>query len=85
MDMELRDIYDSEGKLTGRLHQPGTPLEEGEFCLATSVTMYDGSGRIFCTLRGPEKTLAPNTWESPGGHVLAGETSRQGAVREFLE
>lgn len=83
--MELLDIYDSEGKPTGRLHQRGTPLGAGEFCLATAITIYDSSGRIFCTLRSPEKKLAPNMWESPGGSVMAGETSRQGAVRELLE
>lgn len=83
--MELLDIYDADGRPTGRIHQRGTPFETGEFGLATVVVIYDSRGRIFCTRRSPEKKLAPNMWESPGGSVLAGETGPQGAVRELRE
>lgn len=83
--MELLDIYDADGRPTGRVHQRGTPLGDGEFCLATMVVIYDSRGRIFCTLRSPEKKFAPNMWESPGGSVLAGEDGPRGAVRELRE
>lgn len=82
---ELLDIYDREGNPTGRTCRRGTALAAGKFCLVVAITIYDGQGRILCTLRSPEKPGAPNTWESPGGSVLAGETSRQGAVRELME
>ena len=83
--MEILDIYDSNGNPTGRTHQRYTPLGPGEFCLAAAVIIYNSAGEILCTLRSPDKKLAPNQWESPGGSVLAGETSREGAVRELWE
>lgn len=82
---ELLDIYDQEGNRTGRTQWRGRALAPGEFCLVAAITIYNSSGQILCTLRSPEKTGAPNTWESPGGSVLAGETSREGAVRELFE
>lgn len=82
---ERLDIYDREGNPTGHTCRRGAPLAPGEFCLVAAITIYDGQGRILCTLRSPEKPGAPNTWESPGGSVLAGETSRQGALRELRE
>ena len=40
---------------------------------------------ILVTLRHPAKETYANCWENTGGSVLAGETSRQGAVRELKE
>lgn len=82
---ELVDVYDSCGNRTGRIHRRGNPMAPGEFCLVAAITIFDSRGRILCTLRSPEKIGAPNTWESPGGSIRAGESSRQGAVRELLE
>ncbi len=83
--MEILDIYDAQGRLTGRTHQRNTPLEAGEFCLAAVVVIYNRRGQILCTLRSPEKEVLPNTWECPGGSALAGETSLEGALRELRE
>lgn len=83
--VELLDIYDASGGLTSRFHRRGTDLRPGEFCLATAVVIYNGAGQILCTLRSPEKKVLPNTWESPGGSVLAGESSVAGALRELWE
>lgn len=82
---ELVDVYDSDGNRTGRIHRRGSPMAPGEFCLAAAITIFDRRGRVLCTLRSPEKAGAPNTWESPGGSIRAGEDSRQGAVRELWE
>ena len=82
---ELLDIYDSQGSPTGRVHRRGTDLLPGEFCLATGIIIFNSAREILCTLRSPEKKVLPNTWECPGGSVLAGETSPQGAVRELQE
>ena len=82
---ELLDIYDAQGNRTGRLHWRGTELSSGEFCLAAAVVIYNQWRQVLCSLRSPEKKVLPNTWECPGGSALAGETSRQGAVRELRE
>lgn len=83
--MELWDVYDREGNRTGRTHPRGTPLAPGDYHLAVTVTVVNSRGEVLLTRRSLEKTLMPGVWECPGGGVLAGETSREGAARELLE
>lgn len=86
--MELWDIYDKDGNLTGRTisrKEGGRSMPEGDYHLAVTVVVVNSSGEMFCTHRSPEKPLFPGMWENTGGSVLAGETSIQGAVRELKE
>ncbi len=83
--MELWDIYDENGLTTGRTHPRGAPQKPGEYHLVCTVILFNEKGDLLCTHRSPEKTLAPNMWESPGGGVLAGEDSLSGAIREIGE
>lgn len=83
--MELVDIYDSQRRLTGRVHRRGTPLRKGDRILMVCVWVSDGAGRLLLTLRAPEKTASPNAWENSGGAALSGETSVQAIVRELRE
>ncbi len=86
--MELWDIYDENGNLTGRTTprmEGGASMPEGEYHLAVTVVTVNSRGEIFCTRRSPEKPLFPGMWENTGGSVLAGETSLQGAIRELKE
>ena len=82
--MELNDIYDQDRRLTGRVHQRGTPWKKGDYGLIVCVWVYDGEGRLLLTRRAPEKTAA-GTWENSGGAAQAGETSRQAVARELWE
>ncbi len=86
--MEMWDIYDKDGNLTGRTISRmtgGRSMPAGSYHLAVTVVIVNGRGEIFCTHRSPEKPLFPGMWENTGGSVLAGETSLQGAVRELKE
>ncbi len=86
--MELWDIYDENGNLTGRTAPRmvgGASMPEGEYHLAVTVVTVNSSGEIFCTRRSQEKPLFPGMWENTGGSVLAGENSLQGALRELQE
>lgn len=83
--MELWDIYDENCKPTGRTHERGTPQAPGEYHLAVSVVAVNSRGEVLCTLRSMDKPNMPGVWESPGGGVLAGETSLEAAVRELFE
>ncbi len=86
--MELWDIYDKDGNLTGRTiprMTGGKSMPEGDYHLAVTVVILNGKKEMFCTHRSPEKALFPGMWENTGGSVLAGETSLQGAVRELKE
>ena len=82
--MELNDIYDQNRNLTGRVHCRGSRWKAGEYGLVVCVWVYDGKGNLLLTRRAPGKSFA-GTWENSGGAAKAGETSRQGAEREFLE
>lgn len=42
-------------------------------------------GKILLLLRGEGAGFKPHHWGPPGGHVEAGETPKQGAIRETLE
>ncbi len=86
--MELWDVYDRDGNLTGRTilrRERGALLAEGEYHLVVTMVIINSTGEMFCTHRSPEKALFPGMWENTGGSVLAGETSLQGAVRELKE
>lgn len=83
--MELWDIYDENCEPTGRVHERGAPQAPGEYHLAVTVTVVNSAGEVLCTLRSKDKPNMPGVWESPGGGVLAGETSLTAAVRELFE
>ena len=83
--MELWDIYDENGELTGRTLERGGVQAPGDYHLAVTVTVGNSRGEVLCTLRSMEKSVYPGVWENPGGGVLSGETSLSAAVRELLE
>ena len=84
--MELVDLYDENriplGK-TGERHEKHAP---GEYRTVVHVCVFDRRGRLLIQQRTLEKVIWPGMWDvSVGGGVDAGETSRQGAEREFRE
>lgn len=83
--MELWDIYNENGELTGRTLERGGVQALGDYHLAVTVTVVNSRGEVLCTLRSMEKSVYPGVWENPGGGVLSGETSLSAAVRELLE
>ena len=83
--MEFWDVYDENRQPLGRLHRRGDPAVPGEYYLGADVWVINSKGEILLTLRAPEKRDWPNLWENTAGSVLAGETSRTGAVRELRE
>ena len=82
--MEFNDIYDSERRLTGRVHRRGAPWKQGEYGLVVCVWVHDGRGNLLMTRRAPGKSFA-GTWENSGGAAQAGEDSRSAIVRELWE
>jgi len=82
---ELWDIYNSGRNKTGRLHERDAPLAVGDYHLVVHVWIRNSRGEWLMDKRAPEKTLAPNIWETTGGSALAGETSLEAALRETRE
>lgn len=81
---ELWDLYDREGNPTGRTHRRGALLGEGEYHRVIHCWLKNSRGEYLLTKRDACKSFA-GMWESPGGSVLAGETSLEAAVREIGE
>jgi isopentenyldiphosphate isomerase len=84
--MELVDLYDENRASLRRTAERGGPMSPGEYRMVVHVCVFDHRGRLLVQQRAPEKFIWPGLWDvSVGGGVDAGETSRQGAEREFRE
>lgn len=84
--MELVDLYDENRLPLGKTAERNGPKGPGEYRMVVHVCVFDSRGRLLIQRRAPEKFIFPNLWDvSVGGGVDAGETSRQGAEREFRE
>lgn len=84
--MELVDLYDEDRVPLGRTAERSAPKGRGEYRTVVHVCVFDSRGWLLIQQRAPEKFIWPGLWDvSVGGGVDAGETSRQGAEREFRE
>ena len=81
---ELWDVYDAEGKLTGKTHLRREPLSPEEYHLCVHVWTRNAKGEFLLTKRSENKSM-PGLWESTGGSVTAGEDSFTAAIREVWE
>lgn len=80
--MELWDLFDENRRFLYKQHNRQEPLAPGHYHVVVVVCVVNSKEEILVTLRHPAKETYANCWENTGGSVLAGETSRQGAVRE---
>lgn len=83
--MEYFDLIDEHRRPLGRTLPRGAELGPGEYHTVAAVWTVNRAGRILLTLRDSHKPYFPGLWENTGGAVLAGETSREAAVRELFE
>lgn len=83
--MEHWDLFDGARNPLGKTRLRGTPGTPGEYHIVVSIWTVNSHGNILLTLRDSAKESYPNCWENTGGSALAGETSRQAAVRELEE
>lgn len=82
--MEIWDIYDGNRRKTGRTAICGEELKAGEYHLVVHVWVMNAKGEFLLTKRSPDKSF-PGMWECTGGSALAGEDSREAALREVRE
>lgn len=84
--MELVDLYDENRLPLGRTGERSDSRKPGEYRMVVHVCVFDSRGRLLIQQRTLQKRIWPGLWDvSVGGGVDAGETSRQGAEREFRE
>ncbi len=82
--MEILDIYDRDKHPTGKTIPRGRRLRRGEYTLMVHVWLYNAQGELLIQKRAQNKSYG-RMWAATGGAVLAGEGSRQAAVRETQE
>lgn len=81
---EYWDLYDADRNSLGRTIKRGDAFAEGEYYVCCEIWMQNSEGKFLMTQRHPDKK-AGGLWEFTGGGVLAGETTKQAAVREVQE
>ena len=82
--VELWDILDENGNKTGRVHERGKPMNDGEFHLEVYVWIENDNGEYLISQRSPSKSF-PNLWESTGGNAVTGDDSLTTALKEANE
>ena len=86
MEDELIDILTKEGKPTGKTALKSEVHSKGYYHNTAHIWFYTRDGHILLAQRAATKTLHPLLWDvSVAGHVDAGETVEQGAIREIKE
>ncbi|QGU07731.1 CTP pyrophosphohydrolase [Corynebacterium occultum] len=82
---EYWDLTDAAGNPTGEVISRGEQdWPAGVFHVVSTICVHRADGKVLLSKRAPTKDM-PLTWEFPGGSVLAGESSAEGAVRELRE
>ena len=81
---EYWDLFDANRNPLGRTIKRGDAFAEGGYYVCCEIWVQNSKGQFLMTQRHPDKK-AGGLWEFTGGGVLAGETTKQAAVRELNE
>jgi isopentenyldiphosphate isomerase len=86
MSEELIDVLAADGTATG-LRKTKTEIHrDGDWHRAAHVWIVTPDRRVILQLRSKRKTNYPGLWDvSSAGHVSAGETALDAAIRETAE
>ena len=83
---EFLDVWDQNGTPTGRVCKKDEAHQKGLFHPTVHVWFYTLTPTLLFQKRGANKQTFPNLWDvSVAGHVSAGESIIEGALREIKE
>ena len=83
---EYIDIVTKEGKPTGKKELKSIIHQKGYYHHTSHIWFYTKDGYILLSQRSAKKTICPLMWDvSVAGHIDAGETPKQAAIRETRE
>jgi isopentenyl-diphosphate delta-isomerase len=86
MPEEWIDVVDSAGVATGVRKLKRQIHRDGDLHLAVHVWIVSADGRVLLQRRSATKENYPGLWDvSSAGHLSAGETSIEAALRETAE
>lgn len=82
----MLDLLDEQGRVIGRVRRGEVHGNPALRHRAVHIFVVNSSGDYYLQKRSRLKRVAPGLWDtSVGGHVPAGETYEQGALRELEE
>lgn len=82
--MEYFDVVDINRNKTDKILARGSKLSDNEYNVGIELWIINSNKEILLTQRSALKSH-PLQWEAPGGCLIAGETSIEGAIREAHE
>ncbi len=86
MKEELVDVLNDKGKKTGVRKTRESAHVRGLWHRAAQVWVYNSKGELLLQKRSMRAKTKPGMWDiSAAGHVSAGETPKQSALRELYE
>ncbi len=86
MEVEYLDILDELGNPLGKTALKSEVHQKGYFHATVHIWFYTETGKVLFQKRGANKETFPNYWDvSVAGHVMAGETIINAAIREVDE
>lgn len=84
--MEIWDVYNKYRQNTGRTHERGNLMNEGDYHLVVHVWIVNDRGEFLIQKRQPWKSGWPNMWDgSAAGSAILGDSSEAAAIRETKE
>ena len=83
--MELLDVLDENGNLTGMTEERKVVHQKGLWHKHAGVMIMNKKGEIVFQQRAMVKKVNPGKWTRTGGHVDSGETAVEGVQRETYE
>ena len=85
MSAERWDLYDAQGRRTGRTMLRGEEVPAGLYHLAVHIWPRNSRGEFLVQRRAPGVQWKPNLWAVTGGSAIAGEDAQTAARRELHE
>ena len=83
---ELIDVLNEDGTKTGKVVTRKEVHEKGLWHRIVVIAIIDKEGHILMQQRAKDKETNPGKWDiSTAGHVSAGQTSIEAAIREVKE
>ena len=83
---ELFDILDKNGNKTGKTKPRSQVHRDGDWHKTVHIWVVNEQNDVLLQKRSPNKDSYPNMWDiSSAGHLIAGDDSITGAIREIKE
>ncbi|MCL2014034.1 MAG: NUDIX domain-containing protein [Oscillospiraceae bacterium] len=83
--VEFWDILDENRNKTGRLHERGKPMQQGDCHLVVHIWVMNNKGEFLISKRSPDVTGWAGMWQTTSGSAVAGDDSLTTALKETAE